>query len=65
MRMELNGVQFDLLHEKALWKEDERLLVIADVHLGKVSHFRKHGISIPARSQHREAPLRSEGSTER
>src|SRR5690606_10661653 len=29
------------------WKEKEMLL-IADVHLGKVSHFRKHGAAIPA-----------------
>lgn len=28
------------------WKENE-MLVISDVHLGKVSHFRKHGSAIP------------------
>lgn len=28
------------------WKEQE-LLLIADVHLGKVAHFRKHGSAVP------------------
>jgi metallophosphoesterase superfamily enzyme len=46
MKIALNGSELTLLPEKALYKEDERLLVIADVHLGKASHFRKEGISI-------------------
>ena len=37
------------------YKHDEKLLVIADIHLGKARHFRKEGISIPARAHH---PLR-------
>lgn len=28
------------------WKE-RKMLVISDVHLGKISHFRKHGIALP------------------
>ena len=28
--------------------EEKSLLLIADVHLGKVSHFRKHGSAVPA-----------------
>ena len=51
MKIEINDVPFTLLLEKALYKEDERLLIIADVHLGKASHFRKEGISIPAEAQ--------------
>lgn len=47
----INGHTFTLLPEKALYKNDERLLIIADVHLGKANHFRKEGISIPARAQ--------------
>jgi DNA ligase-associated metallophosphoesterase len=43
---------FTLLHQKALYREADSLLVIADVHLGKASHFRKEGISIPASAQH-------------
>lgn len=32
-----------------LWHE-KRMLLIADVHLGKVSHFRKHGSAVPLRA---------------
>ncbi len=51
MTIEINNFTFTLLYEKALYKHDERLLIIADVHLGKANHFRKEGISIPAEAQ--------------
>lgn len=37
-----------LLHASGaiFWKE-KNMLLISDVHLGKVAHFRKHGIAIP------------------
>jgi DNA ligase-associated metallophosphoesterase len=47
MQLSLNNSTFTLLPEKALYKEDERLLIIADVHLGKASHFRKEGVYMP------------------
>lgn len=36
-----------LLPEKAIFWEEENMLIIADVHLGKSGHFRKHGIAVP------------------
>lgn len=36
-----------LLPQKALFWMEEKILVVADVHLGKVGHFRKAGIAIP------------------
>ncbi len=51
MTVEINNVPFTLLHEKAIYKNDEQLLIIADIHLGKASHFRKEGIPIPAHAQ--------------
>lgn len=36
-----------MLSEKAIYWADHKILLIADLHLGKVSHFRKHGIAIP------------------
>jgi uncharacterized protein len=51
MTTEINKFQFTLLPQKALYKNDERLLIITDVHLGKANHFRKGGISIPAQAQ--------------
>lgn len=38
---------FLLLPQKALFWQEEKILVVADVHLGKVGHFRKAGIAIP------------------
>lgn len=51
MILETHGHTFNLLPEKALFLPAERLLVIADVHLGKARHFRKEGIAIPANTQ--------------
>jgi DNA ligase-associated metallophosphoesterase len=51
MVIEINDIPFTLLSEKALYKPDERLLIIADIHLGKASHFRKEGLAIPAEAQ--------------
>ncbi len=51
MQIEFQGQTLILLPERAIFKPDEQLLIIADVHLGKAGHFRKHGISIPAASQ--------------
>lgn len=37
-----------ILHPSgAIFWEDRKALLISDVHLGKVSHFRKHGVAIP------------------
>jgi len=35
-----------LLPEKALFWEEKKLLIIADLHLGKAGHFRKSGIPV-------------------
>ena len=47
---EVCGEQLTLLAEKAVYWEKERLLLIADLHLGKGNHFRKHGVPIPSSS---------------
>ena len=36
-----------LLPQKAIFWKNNKTLVVADVHLGKVGHFRKAGIAIP------------------
>lgn len=41
------GQTFILHPSGAMFWEEEDLLVISDVHLGKVAHFRKHGSAIP------------------
>lgn len=41
------GQKLILLCQKAIYWEEERALICADVHLGKGGHFRKAGIAIP------------------
>lgn len=37
-----------LLPEKAIFWEEEKTLILSDLHLGKSAHFRKAGIAVPA-----------------
>jgi DNA ligase-associated metallophosphoesterase len=55
--IELNfgGEQVFLLPEKALWLPKLKLLVIADVHWGKIDHFRKAGIPVPVKGNDKNA----------
>ncbi len=41
---------FELLPQKAIYWQDAQTLIVADVHLGKASHFRKNGMAIPLES---------------
>ena len=41
------GMELTLLPEKAVWIDSISTLLLADIHLGKASHFRKSGIPIP------------------
>lgn len=43
----IDGVQMHLLPEKAIWIPDHDALLLSDLHLGKVDHFRKHGLAVP------------------
>lgn len=43
-----------LLHPSgAIYWEDQKMLLIADVHLGKVVHFRKHGAPVPVNAAYK------------
>ena len=39
--------QLTLLPQKAIYWAEENALIAADIHLGKVGHFRKAGIAVP------------------
>ncbi|MNL08137.1 3',5'-cyclic adenosine monophosphate phosphodiesterase CpdA [compost metagenome] len=47
MRIVINNQNFILHQSGAVFWEEKKMLLISDVHLGKVTHFRKHGIGIP------------------
>jgi DNA ligase-associated metallophosphoesterase len=48
--IEINNNQFSLHPSGAIFWEEKEMLLIADVHLGKVTHFRKYGAAIPAQA---------------
>jgi len=50
-----------ILHpKKAIFWEEERALIISDLHIGKVGHFRKAGIAIPKLMEQEELALLSD-----
>lgn len=49
-----------LLPEKAIFWQEEKTLIIADIHLGKVGHFRKAGIGIPKQMEQDDLALISD-----
>jgi len=53
MRVEISGEDFELLYQKGLYWPKERALLLADLHLGKINHFRRSGIPLPARANDR------------
>nr|WP_295931316.1 ligase-associated DNA damage response endonuclease PdeM [uncultured Dyadobacter sp.] len=47
MQIEIRENHFLLLAQRAIFWEETQTLLIGDLHLGKVTHFRKEGIAIP------------------
>ncbi|MGC1515733.1 MAG: ligase-associated DNA damage response endonuclease PdeM [Maribacter sp.] len=45
--IEISGQRFVMHYTGVLFWEEESMLIISDVHLGKVSHFRKFGAAVP------------------
>lgn len=45
--LQIADQHFRLHYSGALFWEEQGMLLISDAHLGKVSHFRKHGAAIP------------------
>ena len=47
MRIDWKGQFLHLLSSKAIYWEEEEILFLADLHLGKAAHFRKEGLAVP------------------
>ncbi|RMG56158.1 MAG: ligase-associated DNA damage response endonuclease PdeM [Bacteroidetes bacterium] len=47
MDIELHGESLRLLPDRALYWPARQALLLADLHLGKSGHFRRHGIPVP------------------
>jgi uncharacterized protein len=43
----LRGEKFVMLPQRALYRPNEKELILCDIHFGKASHFRKHGLQMP------------------
>ena len=50
-RIKLKGNHFDLHPSGAAFWVEKKTLLLADVHLGKVAHFRKNGIAVPRKAE--------------
>ena len=53
MKVEISGEVFELLFHKALYWPKFDTLLLADLHLGKINHFRKSGIPLPSKANDR------------
>lgn len=52
MKIEIKNNNFTLHPGGAIFWEEQNTLLVSDVHLGKIAHFRKHGIAIPGKAIH-------------
>ena len=50
LEIKINNNTFTLHCTGAMFWVDKKMLLLSDVHLGKVSHFRKHGSAIPGKA---------------
>lgn len=48
MHIQIRGHILHLLPEKAMWWPQNKALFVSDLHLGKIEHFRREGIPLPA-----------------
>jgi DNA ligase-associated metallophosphoesterase len=50
LKASVAGEEFELLAQKAVYWKKESALLLADLHLGKINHFRKSGIPVPVKA---------------
>lgn len=50
MKVKILGEEFEMLPQKALLWKSKKILLVADMHLGKINHFRKSGIAVPVKA---------------
>jgi len=50
METEIRGHTFSLLPQRAIHWKKHSIVLLADLHLGKINHFRKSGIPVPTKA---------------
>ncbi len=53
----LKGTDLILLPQKAIFIPNKQILLIADLHLGKVNHFRRSGIAVPGAANNKNLEI--------
>lgn len=53
MEIELEGEEMILLPQRGMFWKKHQILFLADLHLGKIGHFRRNGIPLPNRANDR------------
>src|SRR5687768_3259209 len=48
MQIEIHDHVFEMFPQKAVFWKNTNTLLISDLHLGKITHFRKEGIAVPS-----------------
>lgn len=49
--IEIRGELLRLLPERAVYWPTQKAILVADLHIGKVGHFRKNGIAVPGKTE--------------
>ena len=57
MEIKIGKVKVRLLPQKAVWLKQQKILLLADLHFGKINHFRKSGIPVPAAANNKNTEL--------
>jgi len=55
MEIQLLKDKIVLLPQKAIWLKQKKTVLMADLHFGKINHFRRAGIPVPARANDKNA----------
>lgn len=53
----IQNESMQLLSQRALYWEAQKALLLADLHLGKVNHFRKGGLPVPVKANERNVEM--------
>ena len=51
-RLNIQGQELELHPERVVFWKEGKALILSDLHFGKVSHFRRHGIQLPENASH-------------
>ena len=55
MKLKIGTQEIELLAEKALFIQEEKILIVADLHFGKINHFRQAGLPVPHAANQKNA----------